>query len=70
MRLLLGAVEVDLSTLTGESVPVLRSAEFQDADVPRLRAGPLALCSLRRKKQRGKPDAPAVHSVPSLVSDG
>ena len=36
MRLLLGAVEVDLSTLTGESVPVLRSAEFQDADVPRL----------------------------------
>jgi len=36
MRLLLGAVEVDLSTLTGESVPMLRSAEFQDADVPRL----------------------------------
>ena len=36
MRLLFGAVEVDLSTLTGESVPVLRSAEFQDADVPRL----------------------------------
>jgi P-type E1-E2 ATPase len=31
MRLLLGAVEVDLSTLTGESVPVLRSAEFQGA---------------------------------------
>ncbi|MGP0034353.1 MAG: cation-translocating P-type ATPase [Solirubrobacteraceae bacterium] len=38
MRLLLGAVEIDLSTLTGESVPVLRSAEFQDADVPRLGA--------------------------------
>ena len=36
MRLLSGAVEVDLSTLTGESVPVLRSAELQDADVPRL----------------------------------
>ncbi len=36
MRLLFGAVEVDLSTLTGESVPVLRSAELQDADVPRL----------------------------------
>ncbi len=36
MRLLAGAVEVDLSTLTGESVPVLRSAELQDADVPRL----------------------------------
>ena len=36
MRLLSGAVEVDLSTLTGESVPVLRSAELRDADVPRL----------------------------------
>jgi len=36
MRLLSGAVEVDLSPLTGESVPVLRSAELQDADVPRL----------------------------------
>jgi calcium-translocating P-type ATPase len=36
MRLLSGAVEVDLSTLTGESVPVLRSAELEDADVPRL----------------------------------
>lgn len=38
MRLLTGAVEVDLSTLTGESVPVLRSAELQDSDVPRLAA--------------------------------
>jgi P-type E1-E2 ATPase len=36
MQLLSGAVEVDLSTLTGESVAVLRSAEFQDAGVPRL----------------------------------
>jgi calcium-translocating P-type ATPase len=34
-RLLSGAVEVDLSTLTGESQPVLRSADFADA------AGPL-----------------------------
>ena len=32
--------------------------------------GFLALCSLRRKEQRGKPDAPAVHSVPSMVSKG
>lgn len=29
-RLLAGAVEVDLSTLTGESQPVLRSSEFSD----------------------------------------
>jgi calcium-translocating P-type ATPase len=38
MRLLSGALEVDLSTLTGESVPALRSAELQDSDVPRLAA--------------------------------
>jgi calcium-translocating P-type ATPase len=38
MRLISGAVEVDLSTLTGESVPVLRSAELQDANVSRLAA--------------------------------
>jgi calcium-translocating P-type ATPase len=38
MRLLSGALEVDLSTLTGESVPALRSAELQDSRVPRLAA--------------------------------
>ncbi|MGN6371921.1 MAG: cation-translocating P-type ATPase [Solirubrobacteraceae bacterium] len=38
MRLLAGALEVDLSTLTGESVPALRSAELQDSHVPRLAA--------------------------------
>jgi len=38
MRLLTGAVEVDLSTLTGESVPVLRAAELVDRDVSRLAA--------------------------------
>ncbi len=38
MRLLSGALEVDLSTLTGESVPVLRSASLQDTGVPRLQA--------------------------------
>jgi len=38
MRLLAGAVEIDVSTLTGESVPVLRAAEFVDHDVPRLAA--------------------------------
>src|SRR5450755_1225816 len=34
MRLLSGDVEVDLSTLTGESVPAFRSAELHDATVP------------------------------------
>jgi calcium-translocating P-type ATPase len=37
-RLLSGAVEVDLSALTGESQPVLRSAELLDASVPLLDA--------------------------------
>ncbi len=37
-RLIAGAVEVDASTLTGESMPVLRSAEFQDVKVPLLQA--------------------------------
>ncbi len=37
-RLLQGAVEVDVSTLTGESVPVSRSAEFVDAQAPPLEA--------------------------------
>ncbi len=38
MRLLSGAVEVDLSTLTGESAPALRSAELVDVGVPRIAA--------------------------------
>ncbi|HTZ86811.1 MAG TPA: cation-transporting P-type ATPase [Solirubrobacteraceae bacterium] len=38
MRLLSGAVEVNLSTLNGESEPALRSAALQDTDVPRLAA--------------------------------
>jgi calcium-translocating P-type ATPase len=38
MRLLSGSLEVDLSTLTGESVPVLRSASLRDSGVPRLQA--------------------------------
>ena len=35
-RLISGSVEVDTSTLTGESMPVLRSAELSDATVPLL----------------------------------
>ena len=37
-RLLQGSVEVDLSTLTGESAPVLRSAEYEDVELPPLEA--------------------------------
>jgi calcium-translocating P-type ATPase len=37
-RLVEGAVEVDLSTLTGESMPAFRSAEFSDTKVSRLNA--------------------------------
>ena len=38
LRLLSGSVEVDTSTLTRESVPVMRSADLIDGDVPRLEA--------------------------------
>ncbi len=38
IRLLNGAIEVDMSALTGESVPVLRSAAMVDVDVPLLSA--------------------------------
>ncbi|MCQ4080621.1 cation-transporting P-type ATPase [Streptomyces sp. RB6PN25] len=38
IRLLSGAVDVDMSTLTGESVPVLRSAELTDLAAHRLDA--------------------------------
>jgi magnesium-transporting ATPase (P-type) len=38
MRLISGAVEVDLSTITGESVPAMRSAEYHDRDRPRLQS--------------------------------
>ena len=44
MRLLTGAVEVDLSAITGESEPVVRSAEWRDAGTAsRLEAGDLLL---------------------------
>ena len=42
VRLLDGAVDLDMSTLTGESAPVMRSAELVDAGVPRLQARDLA----------------------------
>ncbi|WP_308166563.1 cation-translocating P-type ATPase [Nocardia albiluteola] len=38
IRLLAGAIEVDLSALTGESVPALRSAAMADVNVPLLSA--------------------------------
>ncbi len=38
MRMIEGAVEVDLSTLNGESAPALRSADLIDASVPRIAA--------------------------------
>ena len=37
-RLITGSVEVDLSTLSGESVPALRAAELVDTSVPALQA--------------------------------
>jgi P-type E1-E2 ATPase len=43
MRLLSGDVEVDLSTLTGESAPVIRSAEHHDPSATRFEAQDLVL---------------------------
>jgi calcium-translocating P-type ATPase len=37
-RMLTGGIEVDISMLTGESVPVFRAASLVDVDVPLLRA--------------------------------
>ncbi|WP_242660781.1 cation-translocating P-type ATPase, partial [Mycobacterium alsense] len=42
VRLLSGAIEVDMSALTGESRPVLRSAALVDVNVPTLSAHELA----------------------------
>jgi calcium-translocating P-type ATPase len=42
VRLVQGALELDMSALTGESVAVLRSAELVDTGVPRLQARDLA----------------------------
>jgi magnesium-transporting ATPase (P-type) len=42
VRLIDGALELDMSALTGESQPVLRSAEPVDRGVPRLQARGLA----------------------------
>jgi calcium-translocating P-type ATPase len=42
VRLIGGALELDMSALTGESEPVLRSAELVDVGVPRLQARDLA----------------------------
>jgi magnesium-transporting ATPase (P-type) len=38
MRLISGAVEVDLSALTGESAPAVRSADLMDLSVPKIAA--------------------------------
>jgi calcium-translocating P-type ATPase len=42
-RLLSGALELDMSTLTGESLPVYRAAELMDTGVPLMRARDLVL---------------------------
>ena len=64
MRLLSGAVEVDLSTLTGESAPALRSAELVDIDVPRIAAQNLLFSgtSCTGGEARGVVVATAMHT--------
>jgi magnesium-transporting ATPase (P-type) len=64
MRLLSGALEVDMSTLTGESVPSLRSATFMDAHVPLLAARELVLSgtSCTGGEARGVVFATGIHT--------
>jgi calcium-translocating P-type ATPase len=64
MRLISGAVEVDLSALTGESAPALRSAEFVDVGVPRIGARDLLFSgtSCTGGEARGVVFATAMHT--------
>jgi calcium-translocating P-type ATPase len=64
MRLLAGAVEVDLSTLNGESAPVLRAAELQHGDVPRTSARDLVFSgtTVTGGEARGVVFATAMHT--------
>jgi magnesium-transporting ATPase (P-type) len=52
IRLLAGAIEVDMSALTGESVPALRSAAMVDVNVPLLSAHDLVFLAERRVRRR------------------
>jgi len=63
-RLLSGAVEVDLSTLTGESVSVLRAADLVDRDLPRLNARDLVFsgCTCLGGEARGVVFATGMHT--------
>jgi calcium-translocating P-type ATPase len=64
VRLIDGAVELDMSALTGESQPVLRSAELVDAGVPRLEARDLAFmgATCTEGEARGVVFATAMHT--------
>ena len=53
MRLISGAVEVDLSTLTGESAPAVRAADLLDASVPTDRGAGSPLQRYQRHRRGG-----------------
>jgi calcium-translocating P-type ATPase len=64
MRLISGAVEIDLSALTGESASALRSADLRDVAVPRIAARDLLFSgtSCTGGQARGVVFATAMHT--------
>ena len=70
VRLIEGALDVDISTLTGESATVLRSAELVDVDVPRLSARDLAFmgATCTEGEARAVVFATGMHTEPGRIA--
>jgi len=67
-RLMNGTVEVDMSALTGESVPVIRSADDLDGRVPLLQARDLVFSGSECTGARCRPWSPRPGWAPSSAA--